>query len=258
MPDTDVAERFKRDTASHEMTVLHDDGLYRHLRFMRVITDETGRHPSSSYWFELVTWPGKLAVSGDCGSFLFARREDMFEFFRSDSRYGINPGYWSEKVLAGKTSGYSDTRFRQLVTEAAQEAEPQWPGLSADVGERFFGDLTEWNTEHEDGAREALRDFAFGDTWTASCACGESASGLDWAAAEAWRSGHITAANAMAAHRSNVARVEGFSFTGAWEWNLADFDWQFLWCCHAIQWGIGQYEAAKTSNGTASPTAGAS
>lgn len=31
----DIAARFARDTAQHEMTVLHDDGLYRHLRFQR-------------------------------------------------------------------------------------------------------------------------------------------------------------------------------------------------------------------------------
>ena len=31
---TKIAERFKRETAGHQMTVLHDDGLYRHLRFM--------------------------------------------------------------------------------------------------------------------------------------------------------------------------------------------------------------------------------
>jgi hypothetical protein len=29
----DIATRFAKDTATHRMTVLHDDGLYRHLRF---------------------------------------------------------------------------------------------------------------------------------------------------------------------------------------------------------------------------------
>jgi hypothetical protein len=28
-----IAERFTRETAGHTMTIAHDDGLYRHLRF---------------------------------------------------------------------------------------------------------------------------------------------------------------------------------------------------------------------------------
>jgi len=209
--DTETAERFERDTARHEMTVLHDDGLYRHLRLARVTTDEkTGRRSrSSSYWFELVTWPGKLAVSGDCGSFLFSRLDDMFVFFRSP-RYGINPGYWSEKVLAGETTAYSADLFRQMVTEIAAEAEADWPGLAAAAGERIFGDLSEWNTEHEEGAREALQDFSY---------------------------------------KLEGDRGEPFTFSGSWEWDLSDHHWQYLWCCHAIQFGIGRYDALKAKAG---------
>src|SRR5580692_6155935 len=99
MSASDVAECFQRDTANHEMTVLHDDGLYRHLRFMQVITDElTGKQSRSSfYWFDLVTWPGNLVINGDMETFAFARSDDMFGFFRGDR---INPGYWAEKVRA--------------------------------------------------------------------------------------------------------------------------------------------------------------
>jgi hypothetical protein len=85
-------ERFEQETAEHEMTVLRDDGLYRHLRFQRPGT--------SIYWFDLVTWPGRLVICGDCGDLMFSRLRDMFEFFGPDSsrggfedaRWGINPG----------------------------------------------------------------------------------------------------------------------------------------------------------------------
>lgn len=90
-----MAKRFARDTADHEMTVLHDDGLHRHLRF---------RGPEHSfYWYELITWPGHLAVGGDVDYWVFRRVEDMFTFFRRNgNQHGINPGYWSEKLQDGR------------------------------------------------------------------------------------------------------------------------------------------------------------
>jgi len=72
----DTAERFKRDTKDHEMTVLHEDGLYRHLRFRK----PAGGY--SEYWFDLVTWPGVLVIRGDMETFAFSRTEDMLAFFR--------------------------------------------------------------------------------------------------------------------------------------------------------------------------------
>src|SRR5947208_10170763 len=42
----DPAIRFARDTAKHEMTVAHNDGLYRHLKFRNT-------EHSYLYWFDL-------------------------------------------------------------------------------------------------------------------------------------------------------------------------------------------------------------
>lgn len=50
-------ERFLKDVSEHELTVLHEDGLYRHLRF--------ARPNSGQYHFSIVTWPGYLAYTGD-------------------------------------------------------------------------------------------------------------------------------------------------------------------------------------------------
>ena len=47
-------ERFQADVARHGMTVLRDDGLYRHLRFRRP--------DCSAYWFDLLTAPGIIAA----------------------------------------------------------------------------------------------------------------------------------------------------------------------------------------------------
>jgi len=52
------AQQFLRDVASHRMEVLLDSGVYRHLKFRNA--------PPNSWnaWFELVTWPGSLAIHG--------------------------------------------------------------------------------------------------------------------------------------------------------------------------------------------------
>ena len=65
----------KANTANHTLDVLHDDGLYRHLRMS---TDD------SFIWsWEIITWPGRLAIRGDIGrELVFTRVPDMFDFFR--------------------------------------------------------------------------------------------------------------------------------------------------------------------------------
>jgi hypothetical protein len=105
----EIAARFEAETKQHEMTVLHDDGLYRHLRFMNP--------KDSAYWFEIVTWPGSLVLRGDLNdSYTFTRLRDMFEFFRGKR---INPHYWAEK-LGGRrqqVQEFSEEVFRQTVKD---------------------------------------------------------------------------------------------------------------------------------------------
>lgn len=74
---------------NHTLEVRKDDGLYRHL-----VLSNGG---SSFYRFDLVTWPGYLAFTGDMGAFVFSRIPDMFAFFREKE---INASYWAEKVVA--------------------------------------------------------------------------------------------------------------------------------------------------------------
>lgn len=83
-------QHFRDATVKHEMEVLYDDGLYRHLRFQSPGT--------LMYGYDLVTWPGYLAINGDLVSgYTFSRLLDMIQFFASDAE-GINPTYWSEKI----------------------------------------------------------------------------------------------------------------------------------------------------------------
>jgi len=63
-------DRFLNDIANHSMSIVRDDGVYRHLVF--------SNNGSSVFRFELITWPGYLAYTGDMGAFVFSRLNDMF------------------------------------------------------------------------------------------------------------------------------------------------------------------------------------
>lgn len=109
-------EEFLRCVEKHEMEVLLDQGVYRHLRFK---APETGNKH-----FHLVTFPGRLVYCGDMGSYLFERSPDMFGFFRRPDR-GINLSYWAEKVDATDrsdgTKEFSLDRAKEIVTEIVKE-----------------------------------------------------------------------------------------------------------------------------------------
>lgn len=190
--------RFVGDTADHQLEIRHDDGLYRHLRCAKPGT--------SIYSFNIVTWPGYLAVAGDAGDWLFARVPDMFEFFGRS--HGINPQYWSEKLQAPRPEGaltYSYDLYKSRVLEWLREA-------SVDV-----------DVEARDGLRNAVDEQLLAE-W------------LDAAHSE------------YEAHRLLAEFVhEHTRIHDGWEWSLREYRFDFLWCCHAILWGIERYREAKTA-----------
>lgn len=184
-----VQEKFAADVVDHELEVLHDDGLYRHLRF---------RKPGTSfYWFDLVTWPGNLTIRGDMGTFVFTRLEDMLTFFRG---HPVNEKYWAEKVTAGgPIETYDADHAKTYVLDNLPDDlddEPDLAGLRKALEVEVFEDC---EFGHEHGARQLLDDFE---------------------------------------HR-------GFRFSDTWEWDLKTYSYHYLWCLHAIVWGIGQYDQAR-------------
>ncbi|MFJ6215116.1 hypothetical protein ACIQGZ_17530 [Streptomyces sp. NPDC092296] len=150
------AERFARETADHEMTVLHDDGLYRHL----VFADPDG----GFFRFDLITWPHNLFIRGDGFSFGFSvyPTDDMFGLFRGSSHGGINPGYWQEKVTAGKVWDWSEEKFRTWLVVEVASAESRHPGLVEAVGEQILHS-DEHSTEYAETARHAVASFSHRD-----------------------------------------------------------------------------------------------
>jgi hypothetical protein len=156
-----VAATFAGNTTEHQLTILHDDGPYRHILMAKPGT--------GLYRYELITWPGHLAVGGDMDTYVFARVQDMFTFFRGGR---VNPMYWGEKVQDGREriKAFSEDVFKRLVKEQ--------------IGELVEKDLTEEQLEaraeilervedgdgyYEDAARQILSDGEqaglLSDTW---------------------------------------------------------------------------------------------
>ena len=142
---------------NHEMKVGMDNGLYRHLVFSQP------KH-RFLYRFEITTVPGLLMISGDMGTWVFSRIEDMFSFFRSKDG-SINPHYWSEKLQNGAGGGRDQSKeyvgdcFKQAVIDYLEgyDLEP-WQRVEVmEEIERIDFDDQEYYV------REQLNDIQFGD-----------------------------------------------------------------------------------------------
>lgn len=127
-PYAQVYEGFLKQTEDHELHVLHDDGLYRHLRVQA---------PGTRMWsWDITTWPGHLAISGDVGAgYIFAREPDMLDFFTyagtspryyADGAPSIDVRYWTEKIVgpaARTTKVYSAEEFLRQVRDELENSD---------------------------------------------------------------------------------------------------------------------------------------
>lgn len=206
------AERFFKEVKNHRMEVLHNDGLYRHLRF---------RDPKhSAYWFDLITWPGNLVFRGDGESYAWARATDMFHFFTQhelgkDGSISINPQYWAEKLTShNQAEKYDEEIFKaRLWEEVASMVEGGT--VEKDQEERFRQAVTDMLEDEvhstTDTAIQMLEHFEF------------------------W--------NDESHEYVHQYRSEKIGFDESWEWvsNCTAYEWWYLWACHGIVWGIKQY-----------------
>lgn len=91
-----ITDQFPRDVTGHQMHVLHDQGVYRHLRF------HDPRHGMN--WFELITLPSTLVIQGDGDTlaFRFPEDTDPFEFFLDTALPGPRPNvtFWRPQLTS--------------------------------------------------------------------------------------------------------------------------------------------------------------
>ena len=190
---------FAEFSKNHELTILHDDGLYRHLRIA-----EPG---TGIYSWNIITWPGHLATSGDVADgYQFARLPDMFEFFRGRD---INPQYWAEKMphtLREQAQNYSDDVFRQYVLDyAAEWRENMLPAEQASFTAAITRDVLDDIGDDPDYNREIVENFKF------------------------------------------ESKSHGYTllFSDTWEWDCRDWDYHFIITCQAVAKGISMYDRSK-------------
>jgi hypothetical protein len=215
-------ESFLKDVAKHEMKVLHDDGVYRHLRF------SSG---SFNQQFDIVTYPWHLVFSGDMGCYVFNRLEDMFQFFRgrpSDKKgLYINTGYWGEKLEAvARHNGYHKYNA-DFVREQVKEHADEWieeNNLSKEDAEALREDLEE-EINYDDGMHEAYRTIS-----GFSHKVGEDAY---------WRQ------DTRSLVAAKTPKFDTFEFQDIFEWRWEDYTYHYVWCCLAIAWAIQQYDKPK-------------
>lgn len=210
-------QRFERDVADHVMTIYRDDGADRLITFHKP--------GDSAYWFEIVTWPGRLCISGDCGTYVFSRLTDMFEFFRpkheraKEGELFINKGYRCEKLQAvdcngrgkGRATEFSGDRFAEHV-------------------KRDFESYFESNDASDERKAEIwqeIQDYVLDDV------------------GDGHELGH---AGSLLLDR--VPEDCPGMFEDVWEWRCDEYTFHFIWNLYAIAWAIRKYDAAKVAQPT--------
>ena len=205
-----IKVRFLDDVEKHHTRFIKDDGMYRHIRFQRPGT--------SIYYFDLITWPGNLCCTGDTGTYVFSRVEDMFTFFRRKA-LEINPGYWSEKCFSQSIFGNGIRQFSKDVFESAITSEFKY----YIEHKREYVDLTD---------REEIKKFG-----TEMRAVWDDIKGSIFGAENEYE--------AMDSVYKYDGNGEEWLFQDFWETTITEYTHHFLWCLYAIVWGISQYDEVK-------------
>jgi hypothetical protein len=187
------------------MTVLRDDGLYRHVRF---------RDPALGFCmqFDIITWPEHLCYTGDMGTYVFSRIDDMFQFFRREPDGNVALGYWAEKCISSDRDG-----LKEFLKDALEAA------VKADYDD--FVDRENLSDEDKVGLWEEIKYEIL------------KSSSIESAIDAASRFRFLPHGGT---HQLEV-------FPDFWESNLEGYTPRFVWCCFALPWAIAKYDAAKAS-----------
>ncbi|WP_371605028.1 hypothetical protein OG345_42175 (plasmid) [Streptomyces sp. NBC_01220] len=151
-----VAEIFNADKAHGSVTVLQDQGAYRHLR----ATTHGGFLP----WFEIATWPGTLIFQGPSGAWTFGRGVDDMAAYVKDTP--VNVPYWADLLLHHSNPAYvyaGKDRATQYIWEAVQTAENTFPDLPEAVEATFFAPYASADLDTEDGFLVSASTFEHDD-----------------------------------------------------------------------------------------------
>lgn len=200
---------FLQSVARHMMAVVLDTPLHRHLHFTAPDTGVAA--------FDIVTWPGHLCITGDMGTFTFARVKDMFTLFRQDPEQAlvdgqtliIHPAPWSDKL----TSIDMDTGFEEFSPDKFREEVGHW-----------LDDCGATDADRAAAETEILQKLSESDEAAFLAACN-------------FEHGDV--------------RFYDFATTA----NCTDYTYRYLWNCYAIVWAIGYYDDMVAANAEAAKSA---
>lgn len=242
MPYRMTYDYFTKNTAGHHLKVLHDDGLYRHLRMCSHYDDGA---PTSVWYWDIVTWPGSLAIRGDVADgYIFTRDTDMLQFFTarpSEHHHGDEPQidmhYWAQKLASEHRSTatvYSSKTFLDSVQDALSNDSTDPDDLMSaarqdmlfSLDEQAFAQLPDQDDPGYEQALNALlnpiADELLDDARTASETEEQ---------ARQW----------LYEHNSLFPDAAG-------EWDLSEFDPQFRIACWAIDKTVRAYQERTDQN----------
>ncbi|QWF85683.1 hypothetical protein [Amycolatopsis sp. CA-230715] len=217
-PYAEAYAGFLRSTADHGLVILQDDGLYRHLRVQK---------PNTRMWsWDVVTWPGHLATSGDIADgYIFARNPDMLTFFElpqwqqhyySDGAPGIDVRYWAEKICGDRAQDikrYDKDVFLRHVRATLDEHEELSEGAIAEVR---ANDTTEADHLAEQRADKLHRAEISSDS---ECYARE------------WL--------------QHPEQAEIFGEDASWDWVLSAYTSHFVVSCYCIELTVRLYREAQ-------------
>lgn len=208
-------ESFLENVKNHSITILKDDGVYRHLRFNK---------PTPLSWdqrFEIITYPNGLCCTGDMGSYVFERTHDMLGFFRHpNGELGINSGYWAEKCVA------------ECVTDGIRQFDIDQVKSSL---RHYWEASFEWE-EDEDSNYCIENDQVAQSIWKEiedQILCYDN---------------EIEAVNAIwnfKHYEESDFNLNDFFVDGCC---LYSKTYRFLWCLWALSWTVIQYDKVKAEN----------
>lgn len=231
-------ERFLKDVAAHKMEVVRVEGVNRHVRFKA----EKG---GNCYWFDILTWGGVLCINGDCGTYVFSRTSDMFEFFRSRNWtdkgpdvLDINPPYWSEKIQAApKDRGveqFSEKKFTKAVkdyydTHFAEE-------IAVEKEELDDAQADETPLSPEDTERHTQQATDRAEVWEAI-----ESDILSLASPNCEHDALSALQDFRCDTESGNFRFDGDGMEGFY--SCKEWTHGYIWNCYAIVWAIAQFDA---------------
>jgi hypothetical protein len=217
MTDYECTEEiFLENIKNHKLTVLLDNGIYKHLRFKSKDTN--------SYYFDIVTYPNHLVISGDMGCLVASRIPDMFEFYRTDRNYmlkdgrklAINPSYWAEKIVSGKDDikEFSINKLKKNVTEYIDSC--------------LFGE--DWSENEIDLLKcDILSAIDYTDNNSSDCM--------------------FDMIDSFQYYKDKTPYSDNpdFEFTDWWEYHgyCEEFTFHYIWNCYAIAYAVQEYDKLR-------------